>query len=158
VRADIDALPIREETGLDFASATNGVMHACNLGQNLGAFGLAGAKPLCEDLPPEAPRAPDISKGWGSLFDGKDCEPAYAPATWDLFSKTYLAAKVTQKEAPSADGFDTSILEQLVADKYQEKYGSSGSAGSACEGNRSFPSPQSGFDPLDRGYCVKAIT
>ena len=29
LRADIDALPIQEETGLPFASRTPGVMHAC---------------------------------------------------------------------------------------------------------------------------------
>ncbi len=29
LRADIDALPIHEETGLDFASVTDGIMHAC---------------------------------------------------------------------------------------------------------------------------------
>ncbi len=29
LRADIDALPIQEETGLEFASETSGVMHAC---------------------------------------------------------------------------------------------------------------------------------
>lgn len=29
LRADMDALPIREETGLPFASANDGVMHAC---------------------------------------------------------------------------------------------------------------------------------
>ena len=29
LRADIDALPIEEKTSLDFASANNGVMHAC---------------------------------------------------------------------------------------------------------------------------------
>ncbi len=29
LRADIDALPIQEETGLDFASKNQGVMHAC---------------------------------------------------------------------------------------------------------------------------------
>src|SRR5260221_8636517 len=29
LRADIDALPIREETGLPFASEREGVMHAC---------------------------------------------------------------------------------------------------------------------------------
>ena len=29
LRADIDALPIREETGLPYASATDGLMHAC---------------------------------------------------------------------------------------------------------------------------------
>lgn len=29
IRADIDALPIREETGAEYASANDGVMHAC---------------------------------------------------------------------------------------------------------------------------------
>lgn len=29
LRADIDALPVKEETGLDFASQNDGVMHAC---------------------------------------------------------------------------------------------------------------------------------
>jgi amidohydrolase len=29
LRADMDALPVREETGLDFASEVDGVMHAC---------------------------------------------------------------------------------------------------------------------------------
>ena len=29
LRADIDALPIQEETGLPFASTNDGVMHAC---------------------------------------------------------------------------------------------------------------------------------
>ncbi len=29
IRGDIDALPIQEETGVDFASQTDGVMHAC---------------------------------------------------------------------------------------------------------------------------------
>jgi metal-dependent amidase/aminoacylase/carboxypeptidase family protein len=29
LRADIDALPIHEESGVDFASETDGVMHAC---------------------------------------------------------------------------------------------------------------------------------
>ena len=29
IRADFDALPIKEETGLPFASKNEGVMHAC---------------------------------------------------------------------------------------------------------------------------------
>ena len=29
LRGDMDALPLQEETGLDFASATPGAMHAC---------------------------------------------------------------------------------------------------------------------------------
>jgi NitT/TauT family transport system substrate-binding protein len=85
---------------------------------------LAGAKPLCEDLPAEVPKAPADTRGWGVLFDGNDCEAGYALGTWDLFSKTYLKAGVIQKGIPAADGFDTSILEGLGADKYQEKYNS----------------------------------
>jgi len=41
LRADIDALPIREQTGLDFASQTDGVSHAC--GHDVHTTALLGA-------------------------------------------------------------------------------------------------------------------
>ena len=41
LRADIDALPIREQTGLDFASRTDGVSHAC--GHDVHTTALIGA-------------------------------------------------------------------------------------------------------------------
>ncbi|HET7799598.1 MAG TPA: amidohydrolase [Humibacillus xanthopallidus] len=41
LRADIDALPIREQTGLDFASVTDGVSHAC--GHDVHTTALLGA-------------------------------------------------------------------------------------------------------------------
>ena len=41
LRGDIDALPISEATGLDFASATDGVMHAC--GHDVHASWAVGA-------------------------------------------------------------------------------------------------------------------
>ena len=45
-RADIDALPVHEETGLPFASQNEGVMHAC--GHDLHTTMLLGlAKTLC---------------------------------------------------------------------------------------------------------------
>ncbi|MCU1574884.1 MAG: family peptidase [Micrococcaceae bacterium] len=43
LRGDMDALPVREQTGLDFAS-TNGSMHAC--GHDLHVSGLVGAARL----------------------------------------------------------------------------------------------------------------
>lgn len=41
VRADIDALPVTEQTGLDFASRNEGVMHAC--GHDIHTTSLLGA-------------------------------------------------------------------------------------------------------------------
>jgi hippurate hydrolase len=53
LRGDMDALPMPEETGLDFASATPGVMHAC--GHDVHVAMLAGAAELL------AKRAPALA-------------------------------------------------------------------------------------------------
>ena len=53
LRADIDALPIREETGLPFASEVDGVMHAC--GHDGHTAILAGAAALLSAEPPPYP-------------------------------------------------------------------------------------------------------
>ncbi|MFG2720330.1 amidohydrolase [Streptomyces sp. NPDC048416] len=47
VRADIDALPVTEQTGLDHASTTEGVMHAC--GHDMHVSCLLGALKLLAD-------------------------------------------------------------------------------------------------------------
>lgn len=46
IRADIDALPVKEETGLPFASQNDGVMHACGHDTHISMV-LATAKVLC---------------------------------------------------------------------------------------------------------------
>ena len=49
IRGDIDALPIQEATGLSFASATPGVMHAC--GHDVHAAWAVGAAALLSGSP-----------------------------------------------------------------------------------------------------------
>ncbi|HEU4990202.1 MAG TPA: M20 family metallopeptidase [Gemmatimonadaceae bacterium] len=50
IRGDIDALPIHEDTGLPFASRTDGVMHAC--GHDVHATWAVGAAQLLAADPP----------------------------------------------------------------------------------------------------------
>ena len=46
LRGDMDALPIHEETGLDFASRTPGHMHACGHDTPFGDAGHRSADPV----------------------------------------------------------------------------------------------------------------
>lgn len=48
IRADLDALPIQEETGLDFASKRDGVMHAC--GHDIHTVNLLGTSYVLSTL------------------------------------------------------------------------------------------------------------
>ena len=48
IRADIDALPVKEQTGLDFASENDGVMHAC--GHDTHAAMLLGAAKVLNSI------------------------------------------------------------------------------------------------------------
>ncbi|KWW15487.1 MULTISPECIES: amidohydrolase [Peribacillus] len=51
IRADIDALPIEEQTGLPFASKVKGVMHAC--GHDFHTAAVIGAAYLLKEYQPE---------------------------------------------------------------------------------------------------------
>jgi len=70
LRADMDALPIQEETGLDFASAKPGVMHACghdgHTAMVLGSAALL-AKEKALPAPVRLVFQPSEEKGTGAL-------------------------------------------------------------------------------------------
>ncbi len=51
IRADMDALPIEERTGLKFASQTKGLMHAC--GHDIHTTTLIGVAAVLKDLAPQ---------------------------------------------------------------------------------------------------------
>jgi len=51
IRADMDALPIHEETGIDFASTVDGQMHAC--GHDIHTATLLGVAAVLKDLAPQ---------------------------------------------------------------------------------------------------------
>jgi amidohydrolase len=51
IRADMDALPIREQTGLPFASTVDGVMHAC--GHDVHTSTLLGVAAVLKELAPQ---------------------------------------------------------------------------------------------------------
>lgn len=97
-----------------------------NLDQNVGAFGIAGGKPVCASLPEGTPAVPSEPSNWGNILFGgaPDCETGYLPATWDLFGQVYKDAGVTDVTAPAAEGLDPSILESLAAGGVQDSFSS----------------------------------
>ena len=73
LRADTDALPIEEETGLDFASTVPGVMHAC--GHDAHTAMLLGAAQLLKE------RAGDLRRSVRFIFQPhEESMPGGAPA------------------------------------------------------------------------------
>ncbi|WP_120633148.1 ABC transporter substrate-binding protein [Ruegeria sp. EL01] len=91
--------------------------------QNKGALGLGDGKPLCESIPAEAPQPDGEPSGWGVLVGKEvDCEAGYLADTWDLFSNVYHEAGVADATISAGDGIDSSIIEWLDSEGYDETY------------------------------------
>jgi hippurate hydrolase len=94
-RADIDALPVKEATGLDYASENDGVMHAC--GHDMHITALLGAAKLMA-----AHRDVRELVEIGAYVTGTNPDADRATAIWqhiNAFLRQGLDERVTPEEA-----------------------------------------------------------
>lgn len=73
IRADMDALPVTECTGLEYASKTTGVMHAC--GHDMHTSILLGTGMLLKSLESEIDAAGGAVKLFSSLLKRRSAAP-----------------------------------------------------------------------------------
>lgn len=116
LRADIDALPVQEQTGLPFASRVPGVMHAC--GHDGHASSLVGAAALlAADPPPHPVRLlwqPGEEQGNGAL---RMMEAGVLEDVAMIFGghldRTYPPGTLAVTEGPVNASTDTFVVEVM---------------------------------------------
>jgi len=115
VRGDIDALPIREETGLPFASERPGVMHAC--GHDIHASWAVGAALLLAESPADGDAllvlqpAEETAEGARAVLEAGALEEAAAIFGAHV-DTAFEVGKVVAQPGPlaaSADRFDVTV-------------------------------------------------
>lgn len=119
LRADTDALPIKEETGLEFASVHEGVMHACGHdGHTAILLGAAALLAQEQDLPAPVRLIfqPAEEKGAGALAMIKEGVLDGAGMIFGgHLDRHYLAGTIVASEGPvnaSSDSFRIDIIGQ----------------------------------------------
>ncbi|MEP6689914.1 MAG: M20 family metallopeptidase [Gemmatimonadaceae bacterium] len=114
VRGDIDALPIQEATGLSFASATAGVMHACghdvHATWTVGAAALLRAEPPAGDVLVVLQPAEETGKGARAMLEtgALDNVQAIFGAHVD---RRFVVGQVVAQAGPLAASADTFEIE-----------------------------------------------
>jgi hippurate hydrolase len=116
VRGDIDALPIQEATGLEFASENPGVMHACGHDVHatwaVGAAYLLAARPAEGDVVIVLQPAEETGEGAaailasGALDDVEAIFGAHVDRRWDVGEVVAQSGPL----AASADNFEITLV------------------------------------------------
>ncbi|HEY4304542.1 MAG TPA: M20 family metallopeptidase [Gemmatimonadaceae bacterium] len=118
IRGDIDALPIIEATGLPFASANHGAMHACGHDVHatwaVGAAALLAAKPATGDVLVVLQPAEETGHGALSILDSGALDDVKAIFGGHV-DRRFEVGQVVADEGPLAASADTFEIELLGA-------------------------------------------
>lgn len=116
IRADIDALPIQEATGLTFASVNPGVMHACghdvHAAWGVGAAALIAAQPPKGDILVVFQPAEEIGKGALSILESGVLDNVAAIFGAHVDGRFPVGTVIVQ-EGPLAASTDTFEIEVI---------------------------------------------
>ena len=118
IRGDIDALPVREETGLPFASHNEGVMHACGHDVHatwaVGAADLLARNPAMGDVLVILQPAEETGRGAPAIIESGALDGARAIFGGHV-DRRFAVGQVVADEGPldaSADTFEIELVGQ----------------------------------------------
>jgi hippurate hydrolase len=118
IRGDIDALPVREETGLPFASHNEGVMHACGHDVHatwaVGAAALLAQRPAAGDVLVVFQPAEETGRGAPAIIDSGALDDVRAIFGGHV-DRRFAVGQVVADEGPlaaSADMFEIELVGQ----------------------------------------------
>lgn len=115
IRGDIDALPIAEETGLEYASLNAGVMHACghdvHAAWTVGAAALLALRPAAGDVVIVLQPAEETGRGALAMIEAGALE-GVAAIFGGHVDRRFAVGEVVADEGPVAaasDGFEIEL-------------------------------------------------
>jgi amidohydrolase len=118
LRGDIDALPVREETGLPFASRNEGVMHACGHDVHatwaVGAAALLARAPAAGDVLVVLQPGEETGRGAPAIIESGALDGVRAIFGGHV-DRRFAVGQVVADEGPlaaSADAFEIELLGQ----------------------------------------------